>query len=83
MTRHAHDDGRLTEGVVDYDHVVHHEDGTASLLVVADVPASVCGFCDEYWFDEQTGFALARLLQGHVLEPGEIRRIEWTPAHAA
>ena len=83
MTRHAHDDGRLAEGLVEYDHVVHHDDGTASLLVVAGVPASVCDVCDEYWFDQEVGFALARLLEEQALGPGEIRRIEWSPAHSA
>jgi YgiT-type zinc finger domain-containing protein len=83
MTRHSHDDGRLAEGIVDYDYVVHREDGTASLLVVGGVPASICDVCDEYWFDEEVGFALVRLLEERTLEPGEVRRIEWSPAHAA
>lgn len=83
MTHHAHDDGRVTERPIDYDHVVHRPDGTASLLVVTGVPASVCDVCDEYWFSEEIGFALARLLEEHEPDPGEIRRIDWTPAHAA
>lgn len=83
MTRHSHDEGRLVEDLVTYDHVVHHDDGTASLLVVTGVPASVCDVCDEYWFDEDVGFALARLLQDQTLEPSEVRRIDWSPAHAA
>jgi hypothetical protein len=83
MTRHSHDDGELREGSVDYDHVVHRRNGMASLLVVTGVPASVCDVCDEYWFDEEVGFALARLLEEHEPAPGEVRRIDWSPAHAA
>jgi hypothetical protein len=47
------------------------------------VPASVCDVCDEYWFDEEVGFTLARLLEEDEPAPGEIRRIDWSPAQAA
>lgn len=65
MTRHTHDDGQLLERHVDYDHVVHHRDSEAGLLTVTGVPVSACDVCDEYWFSDAVGFALAGLLQEH------------------
>lgn len=83
MTLHTHDGGKLVNRRVDYDHVVHHPDGEAGLLTVTGVPAAVCDLCNEYWFDDAVGFALARLVGEHQPGPGEIRAIEWLQAHAA
>jgi hypothetical protein len=83
MTRHRHDDGELVSRHVDYDYVVHHEDGDPGLLVVQGVPASACLACDEYWFDEAVGFALSKLLQEHSPGSGEVLTISWAKADAA
>lgn len=83
MTRHRHDDGELVSQHVDYDYVVHHDDGDPGLLVVQGVPALVCPACDEYWFDETVGFALSELLQEHAPGAGEVRTIPWAQADAA
>lgn len=83
MARHSHDDGQLVSRPVDYDYVVHHEDGEPGLLVVTDVPAEACLVCDEYWFDETVGFALSRLLQRHRPASGEMRTVSWVEADAA
>ena len=82
MTRHTHDDGQLVSRTVDYDYVVHHGD-EPGLLVVTGVPAQVCLACDEHWFEDSIGFELARLLDEHRPEPGEIRTIAWSRANAA
>jgi hypothetical protein len=82
MAVHKHDGGRLVDRPVDHDHVVHHQDGEAGLLTVTGVPAAVCDLCDEYWFDEEVGFALARLLREQRPGSGEIRSIDWLQAHA-
>lgn len=83
MTRHSHDDGRLVSGAVDYDYVVHHDEGEPGLLVVTGVPAAICQVCDEYWFDDSVGFALSQLLQRQSPSPGQVRTISWLEADAA
>lgn len=83
MTRHSHDDGQLVASSVDYDYVVHHDEGDPGLLVVTDVPAEVCQVCDEYWFDESVGFALSQLIQRHAPAPGQVLTISWVEADAA
>lgn len=77
MARHAHDDGRLVRGQVVYDYVEHHDDAGAGFLVVRDVPAEMCLACDEFWFDEETGFALARLIEQYRPTPESVRTIAW------
>lgn len=83
MTRHRHDDGQLVASSVDYDYVVHHDEGGPGLLVVTDVPAEVCPVCDEYWFDDSVGFALSQLIQRHSPAPGQVLTISWVEADAA
>ena len=83
MTRHGHDDGELVRRPVDYDYVEHHTDADPGLLVVTGVPADVCLPCDQHWFDEETGLALADLIREHRPAPGEVRTIAWVKTHAA
>ncbi len=83
MTKHQHDDGDLVRRTVDYEYVQHHEDAKPGLLVVHGVPADVCLACDEYWFDEETGFALTRVLAERAPGPGEVVTIDWGEAAAA
>lgn len=83
MTRHRHDNGELVRRPVDYDYVEHHDDADPGLLVVTGVPAEVCQACDEYWFDEETGLALADLIGEHRPAPGEVRTIAWVESSAA
>ena len=67
MSRHTHDDGALLRRTVDDEYVLHHEHEEPGLLVVRGVPAEACATCDEYWFDEDTGFALSRVLEEPAL----------------
>lgn len=83
MTTDQRDHGLLRRTAIDYDHRVHCEDGSASLLVVRGVPADECPVCDEYWFDEDTGFALAELLAQHRPAPGTVTTLRWHEAVSA
>ncbi|MBW3578719.1 MAG: YgiT-type zinc finger protein [Actinobacteria bacterium] len=83
MTRHRHDNGELVRRPVEHDDVEHHQDADPGLLVVTGAPAQVCPACDEYWFDEETGLALAELIRQHRPAPGEVRTIAWVEVHAA
>ncbi|MFN2556549.1 MAG: YgiT-type zinc finger protein [Nitriliruptorales bacterium] len=83
MTRHLHDRGELVRRSVDYEYVQHHEGADPGLLVVRGVPADACLACDEYWFDEETGFALSRVLAAHAPGPGQVVTIDWVSTQAA
>jgi YgiT-type zinc finger domain-containing protein len=83
MTRHTHDDGVLVQQPVAYDYVEHYPDDQAGLLVVRDVPAEVCPVCDEFCFDEDTGFTLSRLIGTHRPDPGTVNMIDWVDHEAA
>jgi YgiT-type zinc finger domain-containing protein len=77
MTRHTHDDGVLAQQPGAYDYVEHYRGYRPGLLVIRDVPAEVCPVCDEFWFDEDTGFTLARLIGTHRSNPGTANMIDW------
>ena len=83
MSRHTHDDGELIRRMVDYDYVHHHEGEQPGLLVVRGVPAEVCAVCDEYWFDEDIGFALSQVLEDHTPASGRVVTVDWVEVQAA
>ena len=83
MSRHTHDDGALSRRRVDYEYVLHHEHAEPGLLVVRGVPAEACATCDEYWFDEDTGFALSRVLEEHAPAAGRVVTVDWVEVQAA
>ena len=83
MSRHTHDDGELTRRTVDYEYVRHHEGGEPGLLVVRGLPAEVCVICYEFWFDEDTGFALSRILEVHAPAAGRVVTVDWLEVEAA
>lgn len=83
MTRHVHDGGQLIRRPVTYDYVEHYDDADPGLLVVDQVPADICVACDQFWFDEETGFVLARLIEQHRPAPGSVRTIAWLDHDAA
>jgi hypothetical protein len=41
-----HDGGRLRQASVAHRHVVEHDDGTVSAIVIRDVPALICDLCE-------------------------------------
>ena len=83
MSRHTHDDGALIRRTVDYEYVLHHEHAEPGLLVVRGVPAEACATCDEYWFDEDTGFSLSRVLEEHAPAAGRVVTVDWVEVQAA
>lgn len=83
MIRHRHDGGHIVRRTVDHEYVHHHTGAEPGLLVVRGVPADVCRSCDDYWFDESTGFALSDLLADHTPAPGEVLTLAWIEANAA
>lgn len=83
MTTHRHDGGYLVRRTVDHEYVHHHEGAEPGLLFVRGVPADVCRSCDDYWFDEPTGFTLSALLADHTPAPGEVLTLDWIEANAA
>jgi hypothetical protein len=83
MGRHTHDDGESTRRTVDYEYVRYHEGGEPGLLVVRGVPAEACIVCDKYWFDEDTGFALSRILGEHAPAAGRVVTVDWVEVQAA
>ena len=52
-------------------------------LVVRGVPADACVTCDEYWFDEDTGFALSRILEENEPAAGRVVTVDWVEVPAA
>ena len=56
-----------------------HDDGA----LVRGVPAEACATCDEYWFDEDTGSALSRVLEEHSPAAGRVVTVDWVEVQAA
>ena len=83
MSRHTRDDGELIRRTVDYEYVHHHDGDQPGLLVVRGVPAEVCAVCDEYWFEEDIGFALSRVLEEHSPASGRVVTVNWVEVQAA
>ncbi len=83
MSRHTHDGGELTRRTVDHEYVLHHEHAEPGLLVVRGVPAEARVTCDEYWSDEDTGFALSRVLEEHGPAAGRVVTVDWVEVQAA
>jgi YgiT-type zinc finger domain-containing protein len=83
VSRHTHDGGELTRRTVDYEYVRHHEGRQPGLLVVRGVPADACVTCDEFWFDDDTGFALSRILEEHAPASGRVVTVDWVEVQAA
>ena len=42
-----HDGGRLRPSLIAHEHVIEHDDGTVSAVVIRNVPALVCDLCEE------------------------------------
>lgn len=84
MSQHTHDDGARVRRTVDYEYVLHRgEHAEPGLLVVRGVPAEVCVTCEEYWFDEDTGFTLSQVLAEHAPGAGRVATIHWVEVQAA
>lgn len=78
-----HDGGRLRQSTVTHRHVVEHDDGTVSAIVIRDVPALVCDLCEETYYEPRVTDAVVRLLDQTDVAPGRAVAVEYAPADAA
>lgn len=78
-----HDGGRLRQSSVAHRHVVEHDDGTVSAIVVRDVPALVCDLCEETYYEPRVTDAVVRLLQQTDIASGQAIAVDYAPADAA
>ena len=78
-----HDGGRLRQASVAHRHVVEHDDGTVSAIVVRDVPALVCDLCEETYYEPRVTDAVVRLLQQTDIASGQAIAVDYAPADAA
>jgi YgiT-type zinc finger domain-containing protein len=78
-----HDGGRLRPSTVTHRHVVEHNDGTVSAVVIRDVPALVCDLCEESYYEPRVTDSVVRLLEQTDVEPGRAIAVHYAPADAA
>lgn len=78
-----HDGGQLRETAVAHRHVVEHDDGSVSAIVVRGVPALVCDLCEEAYYETETTDAVVRLLRDTKVAPGQAVAVDFAPREAA
>lgn len=78
-----HDGGRLRQASVTHRHVVEHDDGTVSAVVIRGVPALVCEVCEEAYYEPAVTKAIVALLERSDVAPGQAVAVEYAPADAA
>lgn len=78
-----HDGGRLRPDSVGHRHVIEHDDGTVSAIVVRGVPALVCDLCEEVYYEPSVTDAVVRLLEQADVAPGQAIAVDYAPADAA
>ncbi len=78
-----HDGGRLRQAAVTHRHVVEHDDGSVSAIVVRDVPALVCDLCEEVFYEATVTDDVIGLLQRTEVARGRAVAVEFGPAEAA
>ena len=77
------DGGRLRPSTVGHRHVIEHDDGQVSAVVVRGVPALVCEVCEDAFYEEAVTDAVVELLQQTVVAPGEAIAVDYRTADAA
>ncbi len=77
------DGGRLRPSTVAHRHVVEHDDGTVSAIVIRDVPALVCDLCEEAYYEPGVTDAVVRLVEQTDVAPGRAIAVDYAPADAA
>lgn len=78
-----HDGGRLRLSSVAHRHVIEHEDGTVSAIVIRDVPALVCDLCEEAFYEPRVTDTVVQLLERTEVAPGRAVAVDYAPADAA
>jgi len=77
------DGGRLLPSVTTHRHVIEHEDGRVSAIVVRGVPALVCDVCEDAYCEPEVTDAVATLIARTIVAPGEAVTIDYRTADAA
>jgi hypothetical protein len=77
------DGGRLQAAVVTHRHVIEHDDGQASAIVLRGVPARVCDLCEDAYYEESVTDALVSLIERTAVAPGQAVAVQFPAADAA
>jgi len=77
------DGGRLRRSVVVHRHVVEHDDGRVSAIVVRSVPALACEVCEEAYYEPEVTDAVVAIVERTPVAPGEAIAIDFHKADAA
>lgn len=75
--------GHLHRASVTHQHVVEHDDGQVSAIVVRRVPALVCELCEESYYEPTVTDAVVELLKETRVAPGEAVAVDYRSADAA
>jgi hypothetical protein len=78
-----HDGGRLRAAAVPHRHVVEHDDGSVSAIVIREVPAFVCEVCEESYYEPAVTDAVVQLLKLTHVPPGRAVAIDYPTLDAA
>jgi hypothetical protein len=77
------DGGRLRRQNVSHRHVVEHDDGRVSAVVVRGVPAIACELCEESYYEPDVTDAIVDLLSQIEVAPGEAIAVDYRALTAA
>lgn len=77
------DGGQLRRSTVAHQHVIEHDDGQVSAIVVRGVPALLCQLCEEFYYEPAVTDAVVTLLKETRVAPGEAVAVDYRSAHAA
>jgi hypothetical protein len=77
------DGGRLRRQNVSHRHVVEHDDGRVSAVVVRGVPAIACELCEESYYEPDVTDAIVDLLSKIEVAPGEAIAVDYRALTAA
>lgn len=77
------DGGRLRRQYVSHRHVIEHDDGRVSAVVVRGVPALACELCEESYYEPDVTDAIVDLLSQIEVAPGEAIAVDYRALTAA
>lgn len=78
-----HDGGQLRPAAVAHPHIIEHEDGPVSAIVIRGVPALVCELCEEVFYESPVTDGVVRLLERTEVAPGRAIAVDYGSAEAA
>lgn len=78
-----HDGGRLRPTTVSHRHVIEHDDGSVSAVVVRGVPALACELCEETYYEPGVTDTIVDLVEHVSVGRGEAVAVDYPKADAA